>query len=114
MPNKLKYTVINRSLAVLMLLVLTGIQFIAIFHHHTPTNRYTPKGVSVKHAVITSLEKSCKICDLLSDSYNQVYHLPADSAFFLTGFEQTIYFQPFTFKVDAEILGFSNKGPPLV
>lgn len=64
----------NPVLAALMMLVLTSTQFIAIFHHHTSTKRSTLKAVSIEHAKVTTLEKSCEICDLLSDSYTQVYH----------------------------------------
>lgn len=114
MSNKLRFAVVNRAFAVLMLLVLTGTQFIAVFHHHSPDGHLTKEKVSLKHPKINTYEKSCKICDLLGDSFRIGYHLPADPAFFVSGFQQTIYSPPFPFKVDAEILGFSNKGPPFV
>ncbi|MCX2584365.1 hypothetical protein [Pedobacter sp. MR22-3] len=114
MSNKLRSAVINRAFAALMLLVLTCTQFIAIFHHHSSETHLTKEKVFLNHSSIRTLEKSCKICDLLSDSYSQGYLLPAESTFIVSSFKQTIYFPSFPSTTDAEILGFSNKGPPLV
>lgn len=114
MLNKLKFAVISRAIAILILLVFAGSQFITIFHHHSFACHLTKKEGNVKHHSIAALEDSCKICNLLNDSFTIGYHLPADLTFFISGFQQTMYSPSFPFEQDAKVPGFSNKGPPLV
>lgn len=110
----LRYTLLNRALVVLLLSVMAGVQFIAAFHHHVVNRSAIQTQTKIKHPVISSLSESCKICDLLKHNTSHNYHLPTIAIFFIIDFVERIFVPAFPFKLDAEILGFSNKGPPLI
>lgn len=117
MSGEIKYTVMKRTVALLLVLVFACIQVTGIFHHHEPQKRELAvdqkTAPSTSHTTYTA-SQSCKLCDLLSQHYHQYANfLPLSGALNPDLIAQKAR-MPSLLMPEVTCAGFSNKGPPSI